>query len=547
MDILENFNLWLQKVTDNKILSELNNIKNNYDEIYDRFHKNIEFGTAGLRGIMGAGTNRMNIYTVRKVSQGFANYINNNFKNPSIVISYDSRHNSRLFAECTAEVMIGNNIKTYMTSELSPTPYLSFCVRNLNCSAGVMVTASHNTSEYNGYKCYDSSGSQITENISKEIYKYICNIDIFRDIKYINFDEILQKKLICNINNQNYVKYKNLILNQVINKNNFKNLNIMYTPLNGTGYKFVYDILNSCEINNIFVPEEQKNPDGNFTTCKYPNPEFKSAFDLCIQKANYILENNNIICDIIIATDPDADRLGVCVYYNNKYVLLTGNQIGLVLFYYIYISKKNKNILPENFVVIKSFVSTKLINSIAKQENFQVIEVPTGFKNIAQEILKLEQNNLLSKFIFGFEESNGYLCHTHARDKDAVSASLLLCEAVSYFKNQNLNLINILENLYKKYGYFGEKTISININSNTPKIPDIILSLNNNFKIVSVKNIYSSFVLELDNNHGEIIVRPSGTEPKIKIYALLNQNSPELLNIKLQEFENKIYEITKST
>lgn len=547
MDILENFNLWLQKVTDNKILSELNNIKNNYDEIYDRFHKNIEFGTAGLRGIMGAGTNRMNIYTVRKVSQGFANYINNNFKNPSIVISYDSRHNSRLFAECTAEVMIGNNIKTYMTSELSPTPYLSFCVRNLNCSAGVMVTASHNTSEYNGYKCYDSSGSQITENISKEIYKYICNIDIFRDIKYINFDEILQKKLICNINNQNYVKYKNLILNQVINKNNFKNLNIMYTPLNGTGYKFVYDILNSCEINNIFVPEEQKNPDGNFTTCKYPNPEFKSAFDLCIQKANYILENNNIICDIIIATDPDADRMGVCVYYNNKYVLLTGNQIGLVLFYYIYISKKNKNILPENFIVIKSFVSTKLINSIAKQENFQVIEVPTGFKNIAQEILKLEQNNLLSKFIFGFEESNGYLCHTHARDKDAVSASLLLCEAVSYFKNQNLNLINILENLYKKYGYFGEKTISININSNTPKIPDIILSLNNNFKIVSVKNIYSSFVLELDNNHGEIIVRPSGTEPKIKIYALLNQNSPELLNIKLQEFENKIYEITKST
>ena len=225
----------------------------------------------------------------------------------------------------------------------------------------------------------------------------------------------------------------------------------------------------------------------------------------------------------------------------------SGNQIGLVLFYYIYISKKNKNILPENFIVIKSFVSTKLINLIAKQENFQVIEVPTGFKNIAQEILKLEQNNLLSKFIFGFEESNGYLCHTHARDKDAVSASLLLCEAVSYFKNQNLNLINILENLYKKYGYFGEKTISININSNTPKIPDIILSLNNNFKIVSVKNIYSSFVLELDNNHGEFIVRPSGTEPKIKIYALLNQNSPELLNIKLQEFENKIYEITKST
>ena len=526
MKELQEFNLWLENINNPEVLDELNNIKNNYNEIYDRFCKFLSFGTAGLRGVMGAGTNRMNIYTVRTVSQGFANYLNNNFENPSIAISYDSRNNSKIFAYCTAEVMAANNIKVHITKELAPTPYLSFCVRNLNCSAGVMITASHNTSEYNGYKCYNSDGSQITEKISSQIYNYFSKLNIFKDIKYINFNQALNQNIINFIDNSNYIKYKKIILEQNIHKLDYSNINIMYTPLNGTGYKFVQDILTSSGIKNLHIVPEQADPDGNFSTCAYPNPEIKSAFDLAIKNCEKLKNIKNITCDIIIATDPDADRLGVCVYHNNKYILLTGNQIGQILFYYIYESRKKLGTLPENPVIIKSFVSTKLINSMAKQENFQVIDVPTGFKNIADEISKLEKDNMLSRFVFGFEESNGYLSHTHARDKDAISAALLICEAVTYYKNNNLDLINILDILSQKYGKFIEKTISLNFSPE--QIKNIIYNLEHRppkiikklgIKISSVTKIHNNtYLLKLEKKKGEIIIRPSGTEPKVKCY-----------------------------
>ncbi|MBP3320343.1 MAG: phospho-sugar mutase [Clostridia bacterium] len=526
MKELQDFNLWLENVDDSEVLCELNNIKNNYNEIYDRFHKFLNFGTAGLRGVMGAGTNRMNIYTLRTVSQGFANYLNDNFENPSIAISYDSRNNSKIFAYCTAEVMAANNIRVYITKELAPTPYLSFCVRNLNCNAGVMITASHNTSEYNGYKCYNSDGSQITEKISSQIYNYFSKLNIFKDIEHIDFNQALNKNIINFIDNSTYDKYKKIVLDQNINKPDYSNINVMYTPLNGTGYKFVQDVLTGAGIKNLHIVPEQANPDGNFPTCTYPNPEIQSAFDLAVETCEKLKNTRDISCDIIIATDPDADRLGVCVYHNNKYVLLTGNQIGQILFYYIYESRKNLGILPENPIVIKSFVSTKLIDSMAKHENFQVIDVPTGFKNIADEISKLEKNNMLSRFIFGFEESNGYLCHTQARDKDAVSAALLICEAVAYYKNNNLDLINILDILSQKYGRFIEKTISLNFSAK--QIENIIYNLEHNppkiikkanVKISSVTKIHkNTYVLKLEKKKGEIIIRPSGTEPKVKLY-----------------------------
>lgn len=549
MNFKEIYNTWLQNIKDTNILHELEAINGNESEQYERFYKFLEFGTAGIRGLMGAGTNRLNIYTIRKVSQGFANYINQIYNNPSVVISYDSRNNSDNFANHTAEIFAGNGIKVYLVEELQPTPFLSFAVRYLKCNAGIMITASHNTKEYNGYKCYNHDGAQITEKQAKEIQKLISSIDIFNDIKSISLENALRKKSVQYIDNEIYEEYLNCVSSQRISDIDFSDINVMYTPLNGCGSKLVSESFRRNGINNFKVVEEQKYPDGNFTTCKNPNPEHLEAFELAIRDAKKYKS------DIIIATDPDADRLGVCVRHDNEYKLLTGNQIGVLLFYYIIKNKKN---IVRNPIVIKTIVSTKMINSIAKSFGCNVLEVFTGFKNIANEIAKLESKNELERYIFGFEESNGYLCGPYARDKDSISASILICEVTAYFKKQGLTLIDVYENLSKKYGYYTETSIGMEFSGSEgiSKINNIMAGIRKsspdfigNYKVQKVKdysistdpNIEKSNVISIQiDDLNEIIIRPSGTEPKLKIYILANADNKKELNAKLDYFLKKI-------
>ncbi len=551
MDAKSNYELWLQKVDNPKLTEELINIKNNEKEIQDRFYKFINFGTAGLRGIMGAGTNRINLYTVRRVTQGLAIYLKNISKNSSVAISYDSRNNSKDFAVCAAEVLAGNGIKVYLTDELEPTPYLSFCIRYFKCNAGIMITASHNKAEYNGYKCYGADGAQINEETAAEIYYRISKVDIFEEVKYLNIDEGVKKGLILSVGKEVYEDYLKCILNQKINDVNFSNLKVVYTPLNGSGFKPVCEILKSSGLNDLNVVAEQAYPDGNFTTCKYPNPEIPRVFDLAVKEAK------KCNADLVIATDPDADRLGVCVSHKEKYILLSGNQLGILLFYYIIKSKREKLKLPHSPILIKTLVSSKLVNIIAEKENVEVIEVPTGFKNIASQILKLENKGELSRFIFGFEESNGYLCGTYVRDKDAVSAALLTCEAFAYFKGKGLTFVDVLKRLSEKYGYFGEETFSLEYKGyeGTEKIKKIMSQFRklppkyiNKTKVISVtdylENNLGDFsnlnIISLKLEDGEIIIRPSGTEPKIKAYIILKETNQKSLEIKLSGTKTEI-------
>lgn len=543
------YDIWLKNVKDVSLIDELNSIKNNEKEQYERFYKSLEFGTAGIREIMGVGTNRLNIYTIRKVSQGISNYLNQKYDFPSISISYDSRNNSHNFAISTAEVFAGNGIKVYLVKELQPTPFLSFATRYLKCNAGIMITASHNTSEYNGYKCYDSDGAQITENQAKEIQEFISKIDIFNDVKSINLNEALSKGIISYVDNMVYDEYLNNVIKQRVLDIDCSDLNVVYTPLNGCGNKLVCKSIKRIVVNDFTLVKEQELPDGNFTTCKNPNPEKLEVFDLAIKDA----KNNN--ADIVIATDPDADRLGLCVKHNDEYKLLTGNQIGTLLFYYIIKNKKN---IIKNPVIIKSIVSTKMVNAIAKKFNCEVIEVFTGFKNIAKEISKLENKNQLSRYILGFEESNGYLCGTYARDKDAISATILVCEMTSYFKKQGLTLIDVYKNLSKEYGYYNEKTIGMRFDGSEgmSKINNIVSKLRlappkfiGSYKIQKFKDYLVSnnpqsettnmISMQIDESN-EVIIRPSGTEPKLKIYILANDINETSLQNKITELSDSV-------
>ncbi len=554
MDSKSKYELWLKKVDNPNLLEELRSIKNSEEEIQNRFYKFIDFGTAGLRGIMGVGTNRINLYTVRWVTQGLAEYLRSTVENPSVAISYDSRNNSKNFASYAAEVFAGNGVKVYLTSELQPTPYLSFCIRYFKCDAGVMITASHNTSEYNGYKCYGADGAQITEEAANKIYSSISKIDIFKEVKSISIIEGIKKGLIFYIDKKVYNEYLRCVLNQKVNEVNFSDLKVVYTPLNGAGFKPVCNVLKSVGLKNLKVVEKQSYADGNFSTCKYPNPEILEAFELAIKEAKVY------DADLIIATDPDSDRLGVCVPHNGNYELLSGNQLGVLLFYYLIKSIQSKLLFPKNPILIKTLVSSKLVNEIADKNGVEVIEVPTGFKNIASEIAKLENQGELSRFIFGFEESNGYLCGAYVRDKDAVSAALLICEALAYFKYRGLTFLELLENLSQEYGFFGEKTVSLEYKGyeGSVKIKNIMTNLRRfppkyigEMKILDVndylKSNLGSFsnlnIISLSLEDGEIVIRPSGTEPKIKAYIMLRSNNKKSLNDKLSKMKMEIEDL----
>lgn len=544
MDIKQTYNEWLENAVEDKDLkAELESIKNNEDEIYDRFYTALKFGTAGLRGIIGAGTNRMNIYVVRQATQGLANYVLKKYGNGSVAISHDSRIKADLFMNEAARVLAANGIKVYITSELQPTPVLSYLVRYFKCQAGIMVTASHNPAAYNGYKAYGEDGCQMTDVAANTVYDEISKLDMFKDVKIADFDESVKSGMIEYVDESVYDTYLEKVMEQQVNPGVCKgaDLKVVYTPLNGTGNKLVRKVLGKIGVNDVVVVPEQELPDGNFTTCPYPNPEIKEA----LAKGLELCEKEQP--DLLLATDPDADRVGIAVKdYDGSYRLISGNEDGVMLTNYILSCKKASGKLPEKPVVVKTIVTTKLINKLCEKYGCELKNVLTGFKYIGEVILNLEKKHEENRYLFGFEESYGYLSGTYVRDKDAVVASMLVCEMAAYYKKQGKSLAEVIDGLYEEFGYYLNKTYSFEfggaagmqkmadimtaVRDNTPKsiagydvvkVSDYLLRKETDVATGNVTNIdlpkSNVIALHLADDNA-VIIRPSGTEPKIKLY-----------------------------
>ena len=544
MDIKQTYNEWLENAVEDKDLTaELESIKNNEDEIYDRFYTALKFGTAGLRGIIGAGTNRMNIYVVRQATQGLANYVLKKYGNGSVAISHDSRIKADLFMNEAARVLAANGIKVYITSELQPTPVLSYLVRYFKCQAGIMVTASHNPAAYNGYKAYGEDGCQMTDVAANTVYDEISKLDMFKDVKIADFDEAVKSGMIEYVDESVYDTYLEKVMEQQVNPGVCKgaDLKVVYTPLNGTGNKLVRKVLGKIGVNDVVVVPEQELPDGNFTTCPYPNPEIKEA----LAKGLELCEKEQP--DLLLATDPDADRVGIAVKdYDGSYRLISGNEDGVMLTNYILSCKKASGKLPEKPVVVKTIVTTKLINKLCEKYGCELKNVLTGFKYIGEVILNLEKKHEENRYLFGFEESYGYLSGTYVRDKDAVVASMLVCEMAAYYKKQGKSLAEVIDGLYEEFGYYLNKTYSFEfggaagmhkmadimtaVRDNTPKsiagydvvkVSDYLLRKETDVATGSVTDIdlpkSNVIALHLADDNA-VIIRPSGTEPKIKLY-----------------------------
>ena len=451
MTELELYDLWCNNAKeDPDLLTELESIKGDNDAINDRFYRDLEFGTGGLRGVIGAGSNRMNIYTVRRATQGFADYLNQEYKNPSVAISFDSRIKSDVFSKAAAEVLAANGIKVHIYTELMPTPCLSFAVRALKCQGGIMVTASHNPAKYNGYKVYGEDGCQITLRGTEIILEKINSLDMFNGVKTSSFDEELAKGNISYIGNEVIEDFYKNVLAEGINADlcASSGLKVVYTPLNGTGNKPVREILKRLGISDVTIVKEQENPDGNFTTCPYPNPEIREALEIGLKYCNEVKP------DLLLATDPDCDRVGIAVPDGDGYALFSGNEVGALLLEYICQQRIKKGSMPKDPITVKTIVTTDIVNLIAKEYGVQVIDVLTGFKFIGEQIGLLEEKGEENRYIFGFEESYGYLSGSYVRDKDAVNASMLICEMAAYYRTQGITLLQARENMYKKYGMF---------------------------------------------------------------------------------------------
>lgn len=552
MDINALYNEWLEKATgDPDLKAELESIKGNDDEILDRFYRSLEFGTAGLRGVIGAGTNRMNIYTVGRATQGLADYLNANYDNPSVAIGYDSRIKSDLFSKETASVLAANGVKVYIYDELEPTPCLSYAIRYYHTQSGIIITASHNPAKYNGYKCYNPNGYQMTDEEAAEAYEYIQKVDYFTGIKKVDFDDAVNAGKIEFIGEKVINSFLDEVQKQCINPEIVKNadLKVIYTPLNGTGNKPVRAILDRIGVKSVYVVPEQEYPDGNFPTCPFPNPEIKQVFEIGLEM------NRKIGADILLATDPDCDRVGIAVPdKTGELVLMSGNEVGAMLLNYILSQRLEKGTLPKSAIAVKSFVSTDLAEVIAKKYNCTFKNLLTGFKYIGELITKLEKEGRASDFVMGFEESYGYLAGTHARDKDAVVASMLICEMAAYYKTKNMNLVDVMNSLYDKFGYYCNEVKSYTfegaqgmekmaqimdtLRQNPPKtIGDFIVTAVSDYKTSKItftdgkeekielpKSNVLAFALE---NGNKVIVRPSGTEPKIKAYLTAIGNDKE--------------------
>lgn len=544
MDIKQTYNEWLENAVEDKDLTaELESIKNNEDEIYDRFYTALKFGTAGLRGIIGAGTNRMNIYVVRQATQGLANYVLKKYGNGSVAISHDSRIKADLFMNEAARVLAANGIKVYITSELQPTPVLSYLVRYFRCQAGIMVTASHNPAAYNGYKAYGEDGCQMTDIAANTVYDEISKLDMFKDVKIADFDEAVKSGMIEYVDESVYDTYLEKVMEQQVNPGVCKgaDLKVVYTPLNGTGNKLVRKVLGKIGVNDVVVVPEQELPDGNFTTCPYPNPEIKEA----LAKGLELCEKEQP--DLLLATDPDADRVGIAVKdYDGSYRLISGNEDGVMLTNYILSCKKASGKLPEKPVVVKTIVTTKLINKLCEKYGCELKNVLTGFKYIGEVILNLEKKHEENRYLFGFEESYGYLSGTYVRDKDAVVASMLVCEMAAYYKKQGKSLAEVIDGLYEEFGYYLNQTYSFEFDgaAGMQKMSDIMTAVRDNtpksiagYDVVKVSDYFlrketdvaTGSVTDIDlpksnvialhlADDNAVIIRPSGTEPKIKLY-----------------------------
>lgn len=544
MNINSLYEEWLSKASaDPDLKAELESIKGNAEEISDRFYRSLEFGTAGLRGVIGAGTNRMNVYTVCRATQGLADFLNAHFENPSCAIGYDSRIKSDYFSIESAKTLAANGVKVYLFSELQPTPCLSYAIRKFKTSGGIILTASHNPGKYNGYKCYDSNGYQMTDDEAEETYGYIQKVDYFTGIKSMDFDEAVEKGLIEYMGEEVIESFLDEVEKQCINKKACAeaDLKVIYTPLNGTGNKPVRKILSRIGIKNVYVVPQQELPDGNFPTCPFPNPEIKQAFGCALEMTK------DIKADILLATDPDCDRVGIAVPgANGEYVLMSGNEVGAMLLNYLLSQKKANGSLSANSVAVKSFVSTDLAEAIAKKYNCTFKNLLTGFKYIGELITNLEKEGRADDFVMGFEESYGYLAGTHARDKDAVVGSMLICEMAAYYKMQGKTLVDVMNDIYDEFGYYcnsvksyqfeGEAgmvvmdKIMTSLRENPPKelagekvvyIGDYKKSIAYNLEDATESKIDlpKSNVLAYKTDKGNgIIVRPSGTEPKIKAY-----------------------------
>lgn len=560
----QEYERWCALAKEESIQKSLENYTE--EEIEDAFYQDLKFGTGGLRGIMGAGTNRMNIYTVAKASQGLAQYLhqNNSKQSLSVVIGFDSRLQSNLFAETAASVFAANRIHVHIWPFLTPVPTVSFATRTLKASAGIMITASHNPKQYNGYKVYGEDGCQITPSAALKITEEIDSLDIFKDIKKEDFHNALTKGEIEYIDQAMLDRFLDAVKKQSVlyGDNANKTIKIVYTPLNGSGYIPVYRVLKEMGFQNISVVEEQQNPDGNFPTCPYPNPEIKECLELGLQ---YCKKNH---ADLLLATDPDCDRVGIAIKNTaGDYTLLSGNETGILLLDFICMQRRKHHKIPGNPLSIKTIVSTDMGKQIAEYYGMKMIDVLTGFKYIGEQISNLEKKGEEERFIFGFEESCGYLSGAYVRDKDAVGASLLICEMLAYYQAHNMNLYDRLQDLYRQFGYYLNTLHSFSFDgpSGLIRMQEIMQRFREKAKagtstfsgmkvikvldyIQGIDHLPSSNVLKfLLEQDCSIVVRPSGTEPKLKIYLSIKGTNTEdaekiekMLLTDLQSFIRKV-------
>ena len=574
MNYLEEYKKWCESPEfDEETKKELLAIKDDEKEIEDRFYKELEFGTAGLRGIIGAGTNRMNQYTVGKATQGLANYIlEQGTEGKGVAISYDSRKMSKEFSMQTALILCANGIKTYLFKSLRPVPELSFAIRELKCTAGIMITASHNPPKYNGYKVYWDDGAQIVAPRDKDIIAKVRAVENFSEIKQMSEEEAKNKGLLnfvgTEMDDQYIEKLKSLILNPEIVKEQGKKLKVVYTPLHGTGNMVAERLLKEIGIENLYVVPEQKEPDGNFPTVDYPNPEDPKAFTLALELAK------KVDADVVLATDPDADRLGIFAKdtKTGEYKNYTGNMSALLIAEYRISQMKEKGILPANGMFITTVVSSELAKAIAKNYNLECIEVLTGFKNIGAVMRKAEENKD-KEYVFGFEESYGCLIGDYARDKDGIAAVMALCEAACYYQSKGMTLWDQMIAIYEKYGYYKETQVSIVREGaeGAEEIKQIMTNTRNkdiekigDYKVLTFKDIEKDYVknmitgeesktglpksnvlyYELEDNNW-CCIRPSGTEPKIKLYMGVKGKTDEEATKKLEELKQAMLDVVK--
>lgn len=535
-DVHELLDTWIANVKDEELLAELTQMKESGDEdaITDAFFQDLAFGTAGLRGTIGAGTNRMNIYTVGRATQGFANYLNATFENPTVAIARDSRNKGELFVKTTASILAANGITAYVYPRISPVPTLSWATRYLKCSGGICMTASHNPAPYNGYKAYGPDGCQITSEAAAAISAAMEATNPFTDIKIMDFDEAVEKGLVKWIDDSVLDAYYDAVVDKSVSNLTPEQvaeapLKLVYTPLNGTGLIPVTTVLNKVGITDITIVPEQKDPDGNFPTCPYPNPEIREAMqkgiDLC----------QEVKPDLLLATDPDADRVGVACADGDDYTLLTGNEMGVLLLDYICKMRAERGEDLSTKVAVTTIVSSAMVDALAEEYGFELRRCLTGFKYIGDIITSLSDAGEVDRFIFGFEESYGYLSGDHVRDKDAVNASMLICQMAQYYKLQGINLVQAMRALYEKYGYYHNKTISLSYPGadGAAKMAGIMAGLRESAPTeiagaavegvvdyeTGVNGLPKANVIEFDLAGGDkAIVRPSGTEPKIKLY-----------------------------